>query len=264
MKKYLTILQTTWQRALTYRFTTFSHRIGEVAEILFLLWMWSIIFKTAPNIGGYNLKEMMTYILIGNLVNIMTRNFLADVVAKDINEGRLSLFLTKPIAYLNYIAIREIGRISLVFLMSLSSQILLIIILNKHFIINLNPLALLLIIIMIGLAFIMELLISFMVGLIAFWTNEVDGIYATLSRLRKFFAGGFFPLSILPAGFITASALLPFAYSFFIPTQIYLGKMSLKHGATGLMVQLVWIVLLYILIRIVWYRGIKRYEGVGI
>ncbi|MFZ2969740.1 MAG: ABC-2 family transporter protein, partial [Minisyncoccia bacterium] len=117
---------------------------------------------------------------------------------------------------------------------------------------------------MIFLAFIIEWQISYLVGLIAFWTDEVDGIYTTVTQVRKFFAGGYFPLSLLPAFFVNLSFALPFAYSFFIPTQLYLGKIGIETGIQGLFVQIIWIILLNFIIKLVWQRGLKRYEGVGI
>ena len=123
---------------------------------------------------------------------------------------------------------------------------------------------LLVIFIMLVLAFVTELLLSYLVGLIAFWTDEVDGLYRTIERVEKFFSGGYFPLSILPAGFVNASFLLPFAYSFYVPAQLYLKKIDLATGLKGILVQLAWIVLLYGLVRVVWERGLRKYEGIGI
>jgi ABC-2 type transport system permease protein len=113
-------------------------------------------------------------------------------------------------------------------------------------------------------AFTSELFLSFLIGLVAFWADEVDGLYTTVTRLKKFLAGGYFPLSLLPPFYMKLSLSLPFAYSFFVPTQLYLGKMSLVAGLRGLGVQIAWILLLYGIIRLIWKRGIRKYEGVGI
>lgn len=263
-KKYLAVIKTTWQRALTYRFTVLMYRTGEALEMIIIILMWATIYKTQPIIQGYTLNEMVTYILIGNLINFVVRNFLTDVISTDIKDGRLSAFLTKPIDYMKYMFFREIGRISVSFIMSVSTQLLIMAFFFRNIIINLEAPYLILIIAMIVLAYVLEWLLSFLIGLIAFWILEVDGIYTTAYRLRKFFSGGYFPLSLLPVAFVNISFLLPFAYSFYIPTQLYLKKMDLMTGMKGVGVQLAWIVLLYLIIKLVWRRGIKKYEGVGI
>lgn len=264
MKKNLAIIYAAWQRALTYRFNTFFYRLGEMTEIIVLVLMWRTIYSYESLIRGYTLQEMITYILIGNLVNVMVRNWLPDVVAEDIKNGTLSFFLIKPISYFKYIIFREIGRISLTFFLSVAIQLLIISFFLEDIILPSNVFNLIIIVIMIVLAFVMELFLSFLVGLIAFWTAEVGGIYSTISRVTKFFAGGYFPLTLLPQVFVQASFLLPFAYTFFIPAQLYLGKIDIATGLKGIVVQIFWIAALFIIIKIAWKRGLRVFEGVGI
>ncbi len=83
-------------------------------------------------------------------------------------------------------------------------------------------------------------------------------------RLRRFFAGGYFPLNLLPTWFVTMSFFLPFAYSFFVPAQIFLGRMPLVTAWKGIGIEVMWIGILFIAIKITWHFGIKKYEGVGI
>ncbi len=239
IKKYLTIIRITWQRGLVYRFTILAYRIGETIEILALILMWSAIYSNQQLIKGYTLNEMITYILIGNLILVIVRNFLAEYVARDIKDGKLSLFLIKPIKYFDYIFALEFGRISLPFIMSFFSQIIVILFFLDKIIFNFQFAYLALIIVMIILAFITEMLLSYLVGLVAFWADGVSGLYATIDRLRKFFSGGYFPLSLLPAAFVKISLALPFAYSFYFPTQLYLKKIDLAMGLRGIVVQII-------------------------
>lgn len=264
MDKYLTIINVFWQRALTYRFTVLAYRVGEILELVVLIVMWTAIFQHTNLVSGFSLKEMVTYLLIGNIFRAMIRNFLSDIVAYDIKEGRLSLSLIRPMGYFTYVVTREIGRISLVFFLSVVTQLLICLLFLNNFIFNLDLRYLGIILIMLVLAFFTELLMSYLIGTIAFWTDEVDGLITTINSLKRFFSGGYFPLSLLPAAFVTASFLLPFAYSFYIPTQLYLKKIDLSLGVQGLLVQVGWIVTLLLIINIVWKRGLKRYEGVGI
>ena len=263
LAKYTTIIRLAWQRSLTYRFTVLSYRIGEIIEMIVLILMWSAIYKSQEIIQNFTLQEIITYILAGNLINAAVRNFLSEVIAKDIKEGRLSVFLIRPMPYVQYILAREIGRASVATFMSVISQLLVIGFFSSTFLFQIKTSHLAILFIMLPLAFITELLISYLVGLIAFWTEEVDGLYTTIDRLKKFFAGGYFPLSLLPSAFVQISFFLPFAYSFFVPAQLYLGKIDIQTGIKGIGVQIVWILLLCGIIRIVWRAGLKKYEGVG-
>ncbi|MFA6459187.1 MAG: ABC-2 family transporter protein [Candidatus Paceibacterota bacterium] len=261
----LVISKYAWQRNLNYRFTILTYRIGEIAEVLVLILMWSAIYAGgAGTIKGFTENEMITYLLIGNIFSVAVRNFLPGFVSRDINEGRLSMFLVKPISYLKYIFFHEVGRSLLAILVSVASQVLVVAFFLNKIVANTDIRYILLIVAMIFFAFIIELLMGFLIGTIAFWTDEVDGLEATVSRIKKFFSGGYFPLSLLPASLVTVSMYLPFAYSFFMPAQLYLKNISLKQGLQGIFVEVVWVVLLSLIVALVWKRGLKRYEAVGI
>lgn len=264
MRKYLSIISMAWQRNLTFRTTIVAYRIGEILELLILILMWSAIFAKISTIGGYTKIEMITYIMIGNLSSLITRSFLSTIVARDIREGTLSLFITRPLTYFKYMLAREAGRIVLPSGLSILTQSILLIIFHRHILINTNLSVLGLIAVMLLLAFVTELMLSFLIGMINFWTDDIEGIHDTVQRLKRFFAGSYFPISLLPASYIKASFLLPFAYTFFIPAQLYLGKIGTSLVLKGLLVQMAWILVIYVSIKIVWSLGIRKYEGVGI
>lgn len=264
IRQGLVITRSAWIRNLNYRFTTIMFRLGEVAEIVVLILMWTAIYASGSGmIKGFTLNEMVTYVLIGNLCSVAVRNFLPSFVSRDINEGRLSMFLVKPIPYIKYIFFNELGRAALAVIVSVASQVLVILFFLDKFAFNTEPLYLMLIFVMVFLSFIIELLVGFLVGTIAFWTDEVEGMQATIDRIKKFFAGGYFPLSLLPVALASLSMYLPFAYSFYVPAQLYLKKIDLQTGLMGLGIQVIWIILLSLIVKFVWERGLKRYEASG-
>lgn len=260
----LIITKSAWLRGLSYRFLLVTYRIGEIAEVLVLILMWSAIYSGEGGmVKGFTLNEMITYVLLGNLCSVAVRNFLPGFVSRDINEGRLSMFLVKPISYIKYIFFHEFGRSFLATVVSLLSQVIVILFFLDKLVYNTDIKYLLVLICMLFFAFIIELLIGFLIGTIAFWADEIDGIDTSISRVKRFFSGGYFPLSLLPSTLGMISMYLPFAYSFFVPAQLYLKKIDLKQGLIGLIVELIWIVLLSVFLKIVWSRGLKRYEAVG-
>lgn len=264
LKQAQVIISSAWQRGLTFRFTIATYRVGEIAEVLILVLMWTSIYSAGfGGIKGYSLPEMITYVLIGNLFSTAVRSFLPSYISVYINEGRLSMFLVKPIPFLKFVFLNELGRTSLVTVISLITQSAVILFFLDKFIFNFELPYLGIILIMLLFAFIIELLMGFLVGCISFWTEEIDGLHQSIERLKRFFSGGYFPISLLPTAAVVASTYLPFQYSFFIPAQLYLKKISLEQGYHGLLIQLVWIGILALLVHIVWKLGLKRYEAVG-
>ncbi len=240
------------------------YRAGEITELLVLILMWTAIYSGGTGIiKGFTLNEMVTYVLVGNLCSLAVRNFLPAYVSRDIVEGRLSMFLVRPIPYIKFIFFNEFGRSFLSTSLSLLTQSILILFFLDKFIFNGNMIYLLLIVAMIFLAFVIEMLIGFLIGTIAFWTDETEALQLTIDRIKRFFSGGYFPLSLLPVTLATVSIYLPFAYSFYFPAQLYLKKISVHDGLIGLGVQLIWIIILSGILHFVWKRGLRKYEASG-
>jgi ABC-2 type transport system permease protein len=158
---------------------------------------------------------------------------------------------------------REVGRTGLAAFISVVSVLIVSIFFYSKIVIAHSFTQILIIIPTMLLAVVSELLVSYLVGCIAFWTVEVAGVYASLERLKAFFAGGYFPLSLLPSSLATLSYFLPFAYSFYVPTLYFIGKIDASYIVRGWGVQVAWIIGLYFIIKLVWSRGLKRYEGTG-
>lgn len=264
LKQASVIISSAFQRMLSYQFSVITYRIGEVAEVLVLVLMWTAIYSGGNGmVKGFTLNEMITYVLVGNLCAVAVRSFLPPFVARDIEEGRLSMFLVKPIPYIKYVFLNELGRIFLSTVLSLVSQLCVILFFLDRIFINTDWRYIGLILAMLLFAFIIELLIGFLIGTIAFWTEEVTGLQTTLERIKRFFSGGYFPISLLPVYLITASKYLPFQYSFFAPAQLYLKKVDLRQGLEGILIQIIWVVLLSLIVRVVWRMGLRKYEAVG-
>ncbi|MEN9605065.1 MAG: hypothetical protein RJB39_750 [Candidatus Parcubacteria bacterium] len=266
IKQAAVIIRFAWVRQLNFRFSIAAYRVGEILEILVLIAMWTSIYASSGGgmaIKGFTLPEMITYVLIGNLCMMLTRNYLPSLVSRDITEGKLSMALVRPISYMKYVFLNEFGRVAITTIMAVVSQIIIISFFLDKIVINGDPAYLLVVIVMLLLAFITELIMGFIIGTLAFWTDEIEGPLTAIDRIKRFFAGGYFPLSLLPIGVATFASYLPFAYSFFVPAQLYLKKMTIQEGLMGLVVQVGWITILSLVLKIVWSRGLKKYEASG-
>lgn len=265
MNKFLAIIKAEWQRQLTYRVDFWGFRIGNLFEIISQVVIWSAIFRNATIVNGYTYDEMMTYIIIGWLFLFISSNYgLEGKVSYQIHTGTLSNFITKPISYLRHTAVLSFGRVSIALMSAILMQLIVVIIFSSHLIMLADPSRLSIILAMVLISYFVRLFFAIIVGLISFWTVEVYGIQHMFTVAVKFLSGAYFPLSLLPAILYKASLATPFVYSFYFPMQIYLGKINLIEGIFGLMVQLLWLLAMYVIIKIIWKFGLKKYESVGI
>jgi ABC-2 type transport system permease protein len=265
LAQFLTFARVEWQKVLTYRVSVFVYRISEMTETVILIAMWTFIYAQSGGlIKGYTLPEMLTYVLIGGLCASITRNFIHGSMSRDIEKGDLSLFLVKPVSYIKYNIYSELGGVMLTTFASIISQFAIISFFFDKLVLNTDPWVLTLIIVMVILAFFIEILIGVIIGLMAFWTDgEVGGFQQFAYVLKRFFAGAYFPLSLLPVSLAFVGYYLPFAYSYFVPAQLYLGKIDTTMAIRGIGIQIIWIFLLSLIVRFIWTIGLKKYEASG-
>jgi ABC-2 type transport system permease protein len=109
----------------------------------------------------------------------------------------------------------------------------------------------------------LQFFLSYMMAMLAFWVLEVSTFIFILYAFEYVASGHMFPLDILPPVIEKALYFTPFPYQLYFPVGIYMGKITGADLTQGLVTQLGWVVLAYVLARIAWARGVRRYEAVG-
>jgi ABC-type uncharacterized transport system permease subunit len=108
-------------------------------------------------------------------------------------------------------------------------------------------------------AFLIALLSAAIIGMIAFWTLEIGGILMIYRMIAQFFAGALVPLWFMPGWLAGLANWLPFQATTYTPIAIYLGYY--RDGgeiAQALAVQFGWVLVLWMLLRLVWSRALHR------
>ncbi|MFA6193747.1 MAG: ABC-2 family transporter protein [Parcubacteria group bacterium] len=265
IKKYWMIINNEIQRQFTYRLNIAAYAFGNIAELVALTVIWTIVYRNIDAIQGYSANEMITYVVFAWFFSFLTTTYSFEQnVARDIHQGNLSSLLVKPQSYIRYIMAVAIGRILIALGIVIVQGILVSLFFRDQLIFSHSPSTFFLLFCMLIAAYIINLFLSIIIGFIAFWTNEIHGIYYSLKVFSKFMSGTFFPIILLPVFFAKATFFFPFAYTIYIPVQLYLGKISFAEGLRGFAVELLWIFILYVIIKILWKFGLRKYESVGI
>lgn len=233
-------------------------KTGGMLEFAALISLWIFIFRDFDTLGGFTLEEMITYLVIGHVIGLASGYFLERTIADDLSRGDPKILLYRPIRYFFHILPDGIIKFFLPFVILIMVYVLVILLFLENLVINAEPIFLAVIMIMIALSFITEFLIAYLVNMNIFWTVQSGGSYILIMRLKKFFAGNYFPLDLLPLPLLNASFALPFSYSFFVPTQLYLKKIDPEIALLGLAIQLVWIFAIFAIIKLSWMARSKR------
>jgi ABC-2 type transport system permease protein len=109
----------------------------------------------------------------------------------------------------------------------------------------------------------MQFLLFYTIGLLAFWAQEVWGIFESTRIIGLVLSGGVFPLTIFGDKGLALLSWLPFKYIIFFPLEIVTGRLTLAESISGLLIQLSWIALLLLLSHLIWRQGCKKFIALG-
>ena len=89
--------------------------------------------------------------------------------------------------------------------------------------------------------------ISMFIYISVFITMSPSGSLMVFGIIGEFFAGGIIPVPLMPAWLQGVAYLLPFRLAADLPFRVYSGNIPVTEAATGIVVQLVWLVVLVFL-----------------
>jgi ABC-2 type transport system permease protein len=132
-----------------------------------------------------------------------------------------------------------------------------------HASISSSPWAMVIFVPVLLLAFSIRFLIEWTLALAAFWTTRVSAINQTYFMMMLFLSGQIAPLTLLPHPIQIAAEILPFRWMIGFPVELLLGRLTLPQALIGLGAQLTWLLVSFVLLRVVWRMGIRIYSAVG-
>lgn len=263
MKKYYLIGRNMWDQISTYRFNFIVWRIRNVARLLTLYFLWEAILGKQTNLFGYSRSMLLTYILLGALLDALVFSSQSFGLADEINNGTLSNFLLRPLNYFFYWAAKDIGDKTMNVMFFIMEFSIFLVIIHPPFFLQTNIITFGFFIISISFALLLSFLCYLLLGMIGFWSNESWAPRFLFVILLNFFAGGLVPLNMLPSALYTILKLLPFTYLYYFPLRIYLGLANLEEIFSAYTITILWIALLYLLNKYIWSLGLKLYTAQG-
>ncbi len=263
--KYWKVFDIGLQNTFVYRWNFLLRAVFGIVPLVGMVFIWQAIFATkgAP-INGYEYSSMIFYFMLTVFLdNLITPTEDVWQIAGEIRDGKISAYLTKPLNYLGY-------RISLYLsyrLLYISVVLLPIIGLAWFFRDHLqwpeHPITWLAFAVSTVMAAGLQFLIAYSLALIAFWVLEISTIVFILYSFEYFLSGHVFPLDILPAWLQAFLKWTPFPYELFFPAQIFMERVKGAALAEGLAIQAGWLLVSWLCARVLWARGVRKYQAVG-
>ena len=267
MRKYWHVINIGLQNTLVYRVNFLFRSVFGLIPLMATIYLWKAVYagrESSSEIAGYTFGGMVSYYLLVTLVDMLTAVNEDDwQIAADIKDGNVSQFLLKPIDYLSYrLCLFVAGRLIYTLVASIPIG-LFFIFQRQYFVWPTDATALGGFILATILTGLLQFLMSFTMAMLAFWVLEVSTFIFILFALEYIAGGHLFPLDILPPALTQALSFTPFPYQLFFPVSVYLNRTQGAALWQGILIQIFWVAVFYVLARVVWSRGIKKYTAVG-
>ena len=262
-KKAKSLVRTGFKEAVAYRFHFYVTLITAPLQLIIYYFLWQSIFSYSGQeiIRGFTFEGIIAYYALNMLVAFFTWSHVDEWLEHGVRRGELLNFLLKPFKIIYTYFFNQLGLTSLAIILEIIPLFLLAIF---FFGVEIAPLFYFMaFIISICLALLLNFFITYLVGMMAFWFKKIAGIRRVRRALVIFLSGGMIPLTFFPETFQKVFSFLPFQYIRFIPINIYLETYSYLKTLTLIGVQIIWILILYLIAELIWYKAFRKFAGAG-
>ncbi len=245
-----------------YRVANYFYMIGMVAEPVIYLVVWSTVAEAqGGEVGGYTPGTFAAYYIVWTLVRNMNLALTPWAWEGRIQRGRLASELLRPIHPIHNDVAYFAGWKFVVILLWIPLAIALSLIFKP----DLNPSLIEGVVFFFAIwgAYLIRTLLLTLMGLVTFWTTRVSAIFELVFAAELILSGRLVPMSLMPEWVQQVANFLPFQWTFGYPIETLVGQLSSRELFAGLGMQLLWITLELMAIKLIWPRAIKRFSAVG-
>lgn len=258
---YLAVFKRSWINMLEYRSETIVRILIALISMVSMFYLWNDVFAGRAALAGYSKQQVVTYYL---LVSYFFASLYAAIpVSEEISEGRLSMYMLRPINYLWFHYWQSMARRVFRFIVGLPVLIGMFWLLRDHLYFVTDPASYLVLLIACLGAVNILFLVDLLHNLLEFWITAVDSWSMLVNSITTFFAGTMIPLALLPPSIRIVSDWLPFKYTGTFLIDGFMGRLSWTDVGWGFLIQTVWTLAMAVLVVLVWRRGLRRYEAYG-
>ncbi len=265
MRKYLTVFNLSWQGEFTYRLNFVLWRFRNILRFLMTFFLWTGIFVTNQNVFGYTRPELLTYVFLVLIVqSIVLSAPSADNIGGEISNGDISNYLVKPVSYLKFWFTRDLASKFLNLSFAVGEVGLLWLWLRPAIQFPSSWASIIGFGIICALAVVLYFFVSITSKFVSFWTPENTwGLTFLTLVMIEVLGGSIFPIDILPKLAQTLLQFTPFPYLIYYPIAIWVGKISGLEMIRVIIQALIWVVIMYMIAKIIWRKGLITYQSEG-
>ncbi len=253
------------QDTFVYRWNFLLRNAFSLLPLSATLLLWKTVLGQSTTVSDYTFPGLVLYFVGVLLVDTLASPTEDEWrIAAEIREGQISALLTKPLDHLVYRLSLFLSYRLVYALVTLPIVAGLLWVLRSEIQWPQHSQTWLLFGVSVASSALIQFFIAYSLAMLAFWILEVSTVVFILYSFEYFLSGHVFPLDLLPAAARELLRWTPFPSELFFPIQILLEKLPRTELLLGFATQFFWILVTGLSARLLWKRGIRRYQGVGI
>lgn len=262
LRIYLPFVYAGMQETATYRTDWFFRILGNSLGCIVSYFLWNAIFISSSRsvIKGFTITQMALYIFLVFLTSTIIYSEGIYNIGDEIRTGSIALRIIKPVSYNSSLLFHEFGnKVMTTYFIIL--PIIFGLELYRYFLtsaVQFSFFSFVLYIISCLLAYLTNFFFNICFGFIGFFTNYLWGVNMIKNTIVGFLSGSTIPFSFLPAYIEKLLTFLPFASFTYTPVMIYLNIYTSTKTLLVLGLQLFWLLVFWLLSRLLWKISMKH------
>lgn len=261
MKSYLSYFKLKFKTGLQYR----ASALAGMSTQFFFGFVYISVYIAFYEAGGTNLpmslKELVSYVWLGQSFFALIYMWYKDKeILGMIKSGNIAYELCRPqdlyFMWASKILGERLSQTTLRFL----PVVLVSIILPSPYNLSLttNISVILLFILSMILSSILMTVLVLLYHVICLFTLDEKGIVNIFMVMSDVLSGLVIPIPFFPKYLQNISNILPFRYIGDFPFRLYVGNISINEGLTGILIQIIWIIILIFVGRFITKKALKK------
>jgi ABC-2 type transport system permease protein len=263
MKKYRAVFLMSLKSTLNYRGELAMWGIIDAMPLVGNLILWTMVFGSRDTVGGFTIHAMLLYYILGYCFQQMTGSHFEDHYVKEIVNGNISGRLFKPVSLKKSLVFEELAWRVTGTIITLAPIAVLVWAMGIDMTGAMSPLQALALLFVLASGFFIDAIFSLAIIATGFIFEEARSLMHLKWMLSWLFSGSMIPFELMPEWLEKASKMLPFQTRYYLPTNLYLGKMTNGQIIESIIVVIFWMVILYLWIKWLWVRNLKKFTAVG-
>lgn len=259
MRKYSQIFIYSARNQLVYLPAFIGRNLFFILIMFIFSSLWRVIYGGKDVIAGLTMVQVLWYFTLTEVIEL-SKSRISSEIQQEVKEGAIAYTLLRPFSYIAYYFFRAMGE-NIVKMVPVLIEAFFLAWIFAGFLpgyFTAIPFGLIVIVAGLCLATLWQLII----GLLAFWFEEVSPFDWIIQKLVFIVGGMFFPIDFFPEWFARISKSSPFAFSAYWPA-ITVVDFSLSRFLTCLMEQVVYGVALSILAGSLFAAAIRKVHVQG-